>query len=432
MNGPQNSETIGGSSSTAEILESTAREHAKFFGPSSSHSWVHCPFSAIIRGSTPDKSSIYADTGTLAHELCEIKLKLYFSQISKEEYDERLKTILANPLYDPAMQSSSDEYIETIKELSCTHYNVEPICYVEQKVTYEDLCGEDGFGTSDCILLGGETLTVVDYKNGTGVFVSSKENSQMRLYAYGAMHSIVDPMFYRIRKIVMCIVQPNLNNISVDIITTDELLEWINDVVKPAVSKIQAGCKNRVPGWWCQKSFCPNFATCRAWREKFAAVYADYQTDYSSIDYDTLTPDELGDLYTKVMELKPWMDKLDKKVESLLKKKQSVKGWKLVAGRSNRVLTDADKAYEVLSKESGVDLSMFYSKVPITLTAASKLVGKKVFDEVCAPYIDKPPGKPTVAPESDPRRSINSAVSDFEGLEQPATNDVSPDATTKS
>ena len=220
----------------------------------------------------------------------------------------------------------------------------------------------------------------------------------------------------------MCIVQPNLNNISVEIITKDELLTWVDAEVKPAVKKIQDGSKERVPGWWCKDSFCPNFATCRAWREKFASVYADYQTDYNDLDYDTLTPDELGAIYTKAAELRPWIDKIEKKVESFLKKNKNVQGWKLVEGRSNRVLTDADKAYEVLSKESGVDINMFYSKVPITLTAASKLVGKKTFDVVCAPYLNKPPGKPTVVPESDPRRPINSAASDFEGFEQPADN----------
>lgn len=422
MNGPQNSENIGNSSADAE------RKHSQFFGPSASHSWIHCPFSAIIRGSMPDTSSIYADKGTLAHELCEIKVKLYFNQITKEEYEERLKTIQANPLYESTMQSSTDEYLEAIKELSLTHFNIEPICYVEQLIKYDDLCGDDGFGTSDCILLGGDTLGVIDYKNGTGVYVSAKGNSQMRLYAYGALRTIVDPMFYRIQKIVMCIAQPNLNNISAEVISVDELFAWVDAEVKPAVQKIQDGCKDRVPGWWCKDSFCPNFATCRAWREKFASVYADYEIDYSELDFDTITPDELGAIYTKAAELRSWIDKVEKKVESFLKKHKDVQGWKLVEGRSNRVLTDADKAYEVLSKESGVDINMFYSKVPITLTAATKLVGKKTFDAVCAPYLSKPPGKPTVVPASDPRKPINSAESDFADLERSSEDEGANDS----
>lgn len=414
MSGTANSKPTGTSSCKAD----TVTAHSKCFGPSSSHSWLHCPYSAIARNNIPDKSSVYAETGTLAHELCEIKLKLYFDQITPEEYSDRLAKIQANPLYTADMLSNSETYLQTIRELSISHYSFAPIVYIEQQVKYDDICGDDGFGTSDCILLGGDTLTVVDYKNGQGVAVSARNNPQMRLYAYGALHSVVIPYLYDIKKIVMCIVQPNISDTaSVEIITKDELLEWVETVVKPAAAKIQSGSKDRVPGKWCSDGFCPNFTQCRAWCEKFAAVYADYQTDYSEADIDSMSNDELGDLYTKVKEISAWIKKLDKKVESLLTAGKPVKGWKLVAGRSTRAFTDVDKAYEALSEAANIDKEMFYSRVPLGITEASKLVGKKLFDTTCEPYMTKSPGKPAVTPESDPREPINaSASSDFEDL----------------
>lgn len=428
MSGQTNLEPTGTSSSEVNTAAAeTPMAHSKYFGPSASHSWLHCPYSAIARNTIPDKSSVYAETGHVAHELCEIKLKLYFGQITADEFKKRLEAIEANKLYTGDMLSNSETYLQTVKELSLDHYTVEPIAYIEHLVKYEDICGEDGFGTSDCILLGGDTLTVVDYKNGQGVAVSAKNNPQMRLYAYGALHSVVLPFLYDIKKIVMCIVQPNINMVSTDVISKDELLNWIETEVKPAVAKIQSGCKDRIPGHWCKDAFCPNYAQCAAWREKFAAVYADYQTEYKDIEVDTLDPDELGVLYAKTQELSAWLKKLDNKVETLLKNNVPVKGWKLVAGRSNRVFTDVDKAYEALSEAAKLDKEMFYSRVPLGITEASKLVGKKLFDTTCEPYMTKSQGKPAVVPESDPRKAIDtSAASDFADMAAPQSNPSSP------
>lgn len=429
MSGHQNLEPTGVSSSEANaaVPAETPMTHSKYFGPSASHSWLRCPYSAFARNTIPDQSSVYAETGHLAHELCEIKLKLYFKQMTADEFKKRLEAIEVDKLYTTDMLSNSETYLQTVKELSMEHYAVAPIAYIEQLVKYDDICGEDGFGTSDCILLGGDTLTVVDYKNGQGVAVPAKNNPQMRLYAYGALHSIVMPFLYDIKKIVMCIVQPNINMVSTDVISKDELLNWIDTEVKPAVAKIQSGCKDRIPGHWCKDAFCPNYAYCAAWREMFAAVYADYQTEYKDIEVDTLSPDELGELYTKTQALSSWLKKLDTQVETQLKNNVPVKGWKLVAGRSNRVFTDVDKAYEVLSEAAKLDKEMFYSRVPLGITEASKLVGKKLFDATCEPYMTKSQGKPAVVPESDPRKAIDtSAASDFADMAAPQDKPSNP------
>lgn len=430
MSGQTNLENTGKNSSEANpaVPAETPMAHSKFFGPSASHSWLRCPYSAIARDALPDIATEHTEKGRIAHEICEIKLKLYFGQITADEFKKRLEIIEANELFTGDMLYNSDTYLQTVKELSMEYYTVEPIAYIEQLVKYEDICGEDGFGTSDCVLLGGDTLTVVDYKNGQGVAVSAKNNPQMRLYAYGALHSIVMPFLYDIKKIVMCLVQPNLNLITTDVISKSALLDWIDTEVKPAVAKIQSGCKDRVPGHWCKDAFCPNFAQCAAWREKFAAVYADYQTEYKDIEVDTLNPDELGELYAKTHELSAWLKKLDKHIETLLQNKIPVKGWKLVAGRgSGRKFTDVDKAYEELSKVTKIDKEMFYSRTPLGITAAGKLVGPKLFDTVCGPYLIDPPGKPTVVPESDPRKAIDtSAASDFADMAAPQGNPSDP------
>ena len=42
------------------------------------------------------------------------------------------------------------------------------------------------------------------------------------------------------------------------------------------------------------------------------------------------------------------------------------------------------------------------------------LLGKKRFDEILGGLTFKPPGKPTLVPESDKRPALNTAKTDFE------------------
>ena len=53
----------------------------------------------------------------------------------------------------------------------------------------------------------------------------------------------------------------------------------------------------------------------------------------------------------------------------------------------------------------------------LDLTDLEKLIGKKRFGELCNDYIEKPQGKPTLAPESDKRPAFNAAADDFSGID---------------
>ena len=77
-------------------------------------------------------------------------------------------------------------------------------------------------------------------------------------------------------------------------------------------------------------------------------------------------------------------------------------------GRSTRRFADQDAAFKAM-EASGIQEAMLYERSPISLTAAEKLLGKKHFAEVCGTYIEKPKGKPTLAPESDKRPAYDPA-----------------------
>ena len=84
-------------------------------------------------------------------------------------------------------------------------------------------------------------------------------------------------------------------------------------------------------------------------------------------------------------------------------------GWKIVEGRSNRKYTDENAVADTV-KDAGFNP---YEKKLLGITAMSTLLGKKKFEELLGGLIYKPPGKPTLVPESDKRPAMNTAKDDF-------------------
>lgn len=73
------------------------------------------------------------------------------------------------------------ELVEAAKE-TCA----DPVVLIEQRVDFSRWV-EQGFGTSDAIIISDGTLRVVDYKHGLGVLVEADNNPQMMCYALGAL-----------------------------------------------------------------------------------------------------------------------------------------------------------------------------------------------------------------------------------------------------
>ena len=59
-----------------------------------------------------------------------------------------------------------------------------------------------------------------------------------------------------------------------------------------------------------------------------------------------------------------------------------------------------------------------YEKKVLGITAMTALLGKKRFKEILGNLIYKPPGKPVLVPESDPRPVWNNANDDFKEEKQ--------------
>ena len=64
-------------------------------------------------------------------------------------------------------------------------------------------------------------------------------------------------------------------------------------------------------------------------------------------------------------------------------------------------------------RENGVDEALLFERVPLTVPKLEKALDKKLFAKLAEPFITKAPGKPTMVPETDPRKPWSAAKSDF-------------------
>ena len=115
-----------------------------------------------------------------------------------------------------------------------------------------------------------------------------------------------------------------------------------------------------------------------------------------------LSWEETGELLKKAMFLKSWVQELEKISLNELVTGGKVPGWKIVEGKSNRKLSDADAAFTELA-QAGYEEAVLYKREPITLGELEKTLRKEHRQEILSKYLVKPQGKPTLAPEDDAR-----------------------------
>lgn len=381
------------------------RAHA-LLSASSAKMWLACPPSARINAELPDEPSPYAEEGTLAHAICELKLnQQYVKPQSKATFRKKLKALREHERYQKEMDGHTDEYVDYVAKLA-HGFATEPYIQVEKRVDYGHVAPE-GFGTADCVLIGDGQLHVVDFKYGKGVPVSAEANPQLKLYALGALQAY--RLLYPIETVVLHIVQPRIQNDSRSEQPVKELLEW-GETIKPWALQAyrgegdfrptEEGCR------WCKIK-----ATCRARAESHLELAKEEFRRPPE-----LSPEEVGGILRRAKDLKAWAADLEDWTLKELLKGGCVPGWKAVEGRKTRKFTDIDEAFDTLRKQGLAEEAMLYERKPLSLTAVEKLLGKQEFVRALDGYVIREPGKPTLAPESDKREAITpqtSAAEDF-------------------
>lgn len=372
-------------------------KHA-LLGASGASRWLTCTPSARLEEQFEETTSTYAEEGTLAHELAELKVRKYFIEpMGTRKFNNQIKKFKEHELWDDEMLGHTETYLDYIQGLAHS-YNSKPYVAVEKKVDYSSYVPE-GFGTCDCVLMADSTLHVIDLKYGKGVEVSAVDNPQLKLYALGAY--LAYSWLYGIRMVKMTIIQPRLNNISEFEMELADLLEWAESI-KEKAQRAYKGEGDYVAGEHCK--FCRAKAQCRARAEENIKL-----AGFVNMMPPLISNDEVGELLAKGRDIAKWVKDLEEYALKECLAGREIKGFKAVEGRTSREFTDNDKAIEIL-KASGVDESMIFERKQLTLAQLEKVVGKKEFNEYVGSMIVKSSGKPALAPENDKREAISNAV----------------------
>ena len=385
------------------------RAHA-ILSASGSKRWITCTPSAQLEQQFPDSRSEYAEEGTFAHALAELRLGRAVANIIKPTiYKKKLEEMKKNPLYSTSMEEYIEQYVSFVGEkfLEAKKNCPDTLILLEQKLDFSEWV-PDGFGTGDVIIISDGMLEIIDLKYGQGVPVSAEGNTQMRLYALGAINQF--GLLYDFDCIRMTIVQPRLDSISSDDVSVSELLKWGDEVVKPAAAKAMAGEGEFVPGDHCQ--FCKAKSVCRARAEANLEI-----AKYEFQEPPLLSNDEIAEILFKAEELQKWAkDVQEYALDQAVNHGVKFPGWKLVEGRSNRKYVDENAVADKLKAEGYADDVIYAPRQIWGITEMEKKLGKKLFEKYLKDLVIKPAGKPTLVPESDKRPEISStasAIADF-------------------
>lgn len=361
----------------------SAKQHA-ILSASSAHRWINCPPSARLCENLPDKPSEYAEEGTQAHALCEYRLRKYLNENVQDPTKHLSK-------YDSEMEESAGFYLHfasSFVEVAKKNSSDAKI-FVEQRVDFSNYVPE-GFGTADCLIVSDKDLFVIDFKYGKGIKVDAKMNPQMLCYALGALQMFGD--LYEIEKISLFVIQPRMTAISDFEISKKDLLDWAEKILKPAAKLAFDGEGDFKAGTHCQ--FCKVKATCRK-RAEFNLEIAKYDFQPPPILEDA----EIEIILAKAESLQKWVADVQEFALKEALKGKKWQGWKIVEGRSNRKYTNENQVEKIV-RAAGYEP---FEKKLLGVTAMTKMLGSKKFDELLGDYLEKPQGKPTLVPISDKR-----------------------------
>ena len=375
------------------------KKHAKL-SASGSSKWLNCPGSVEAESKIPNKQSVYAEEGTLAHELADICLKKQLEAKKYIGYD-----VLYAPEKSGIITEEMAKFVQEYIDYVLAHETKNSQLYTEDRVDFSNIV-PDGFGTMDAAILDYNTgiCHIFDLKYGQGVPVDAVENTQAQLYALGFYNEL--KCLDIIKSFKIHIVQPRIFNYSSWEITLDDLVKFGEYASKKANEALAPNAP-RTPGEkqckWCNaKATCP--ALKKHTEETILKSFDDLNKD---IMFNELNDEQLKLILDNKNLIEDFLKSVEQYIYDRVLNGEKFEGYKLVEGRSNRKWVD--DAEEILKNKLGEDA---YEKKLIGITAAGKKLKKDEVEELTY----KPEGKLQLVLASDKRKEVTKTIDHFDKI----------------
>jgi hypothetical protein len=379
--------------------------HAKL-SPSGSAGWGTC-----AHWESDPTGSEHARIGTAAHALGE---KCLEEALQPHDF---IGAQIEGIVIDSEMADNVSEYVNLVRDILV----VGGQAFIEQQVPIEHINGEeDSTGTIDCIILQGDELILIDFKNGV-MPVEVKDNSQLKMYASGAMKFF--DLLGEFNSIRTFICQPRAGGVTEWRYSLEEIHEFEAEITAAAQRHGNPDVP-RSPGVK-QCTWCKHKATCQPLADYSHSVVLEAFGDLTDDEAERIDiadvveqsePEVLAENYSRIELIELWIKAVKAKVESELLAGNVIPGFKLVAGRrGNRRWTDDDEVATTLRSAGIGDDVIFTTSVnsPASLEkmVKAKRLPKSTWQQVES-LVTAPDPKPTVAPISDPRIAVVIASGD--------------------
>lgn len=365
-------------------------------GPSAAHRWIVCPGSVKLCAALPvseggEKSSEYANEGTLGHALLEKMLRhnLEAFQVASEIPDEY--TDMAGVL-----DASASTIKEFIADKSEEFGGEAPVMFLEGHAELAHI-HPDMFGTFDIGLVWEKAgyAAAIDFKYGEGLWVEAADNEQINLYME-AFVAFLTENFLFVDTVEGFVFQPRMSEHlrSGGAMSVSDLSAWVDRVIRPALRLAEEPDAPFEAGEHCR--FCPAVVYC--------PVARDLADSIVNSRLEGMPAGKLG-LYMKYASfLRLYAKRIEEASLVRLQRGGEVEGWKLVAKRASRRTWDEEAEKKLVAKLG----DKAYTAPKLISPAQAEKIGAK--DIAKEHSIKTESNEAVMAPDSDPRPAIDRRV----------------------